>query len=69
MFDLDMIEAEWKSFNLKLDEQQIFEIYKSEGVTLEEYQRVLKEFADTRPEYPVDDSAECRLLREMFYGD
>lgn len=65
MFDLDKIEQEWQSLNLKLSEEQIIDIYRLEGATLSEYNKVLDEFMVNKP-FTRPDSAENRLLNAIF---
>ena len=38
MFDLDLIEDDWKKNSFQLTDEEVFEIYKSEGVTKKEYE-------------------------------
>lgn len=58
MFDLDLIEQDWKNNSFSLNEEEIIEIFKSEDVTLSNYHK----------ENVHELSAEERLLR-AFYKD
>ena len=66
MFDLGKIEAEWESLNLKLSDEEIFEIFNSEGATMKVYFDTLKELAKDIPQWSIYSSAERRLLDAVF---
>ena len=59
MFDLDTIENDWKDNSFALSEEEIIEIYKSEGATLTQYYEAIDEY---HKKIHVDISAEERLL-------
>ncbi|MBR1376917.1 MAG: sigma-70 family RNA polymerase sigma factor [Bacilli bacterium] len=63
MFDLDMIELDWKNNSFCLSEEEIIEIYRGEGATLKQYfEEVDKYYEKTKSSF----SAEDRLLAAMF---
>lgn len=65
MFDLDMIERDWKDNSFSLSEEEIIEIYRAEGITWKKYDEELVEYKrNTR----ISISPEERLLAEIF-GD
>ena len=64
MFDLDIIEKDWKENSYSLSEEEIIEIYRSENVTLSKYNEQIKEyFEKTRI------SGEERILAAIFGDD
>lgn len=65
MFDLDMIEEDWKNNSFRLSEEEIIKIYSSEGVTLNKYYQEIEEF---RKKTHIDIDPEKRLLGTIF-GD
>lgn len=44
MFNLDLIEQDWKNNSFYLNEEEIIEIYRSEGATLSKYEEELDEY-------------------------
>ncbi len=65
MFDLDIIEQDWKDNSFCLSEQEIIEIYRSEGVTKEKYDKEVEEYKN---KFDVGISAADKLLAQIF-GD
>lgn len=66
MFDLDIIEKDWKENSYSLSEEEIIEIYRSENVTLNNYHEQIEEYFDkTRLKIP----AEERILAAIFGDD
>lgn len=63
MFDLDLIEAEWQENSFKLSEEEIIEIYRSEGVTKKKYKEEVAEYFKKRG---GSSTAEERLLKSIF---
>lgn len=59
MFDLDAIENDWKNNSFRLSEEEIIDIYSSEGVTLSKYNQEIEEY---RKKTHIEISAEERLL-------
>ena len=64
MFDLDLIEDDWKKNSFQLTDEEVFEIYKSEGVTKKEYEIKREEIINRYKKI----SPEERLLISIF-GD
>jgi len=64
MFDLDLIEDDWKKNSFQLTDEEVFEIYKSEGVTKKEYEIKREEIINRYKKI----SPEERLLINIF-GD
>ena len=64
MFDLDLIEEDWKKNSFYLTDEEVFEIYKSEGVTKKEYEIKREEIINRYKKI----SPEERLLINIF-GD
>lgn len=62
MFNLDIIEADWKANCTCLSDEEILEIYKQEGVTSDIYLRELDELRKSLPKV----SGEERLLAAVF---
>ena len=54
MFDLDLIEDDWKKNSFQLTDEEVFEIYKSEGVTKKDYEmkkeEILSSYKKISPE-------------------
>ena len=68
MFDLDKIEEDWKICCHKLSEEEIIEIYKSEGVTKSMYNDGLDEYYHkTHIHYGM--TPEEKLLKSIFGED
>ena len=44
MFDLDIIEEDWKNNSFSLSENEIIEIFRSEGATLRKYNEEIEEW-------------------------
>lgn len=65
MFNLVTIENDWKENSFSLSEDEIIEIFRSEGVTLSRYEEEIEEYNKNTH---VNLSAEDRLLR-IIYGD
>lgn len=63
MFNLDAIEKDWLNNSFKLNEEEIIEIYRSENITLNEYDLELEEY---RKNNRFGMTAEERLLSEIF---
>ena len=66
MFDLEIIENDWKVNSFKLSENQIIEIYQSEGATFNRYFNDIKEYNENTH---VKMTAEERLLAAIFGED
>lgn len=64
MFNLDEIEKEWQENSYCLSEEEIIEIYRSEGVTQRAYDKELSDYYGNH----VNSSVEERLLKAV-YGD
>lgn len=63
MFDLDIIENDWKNNSFKLSEEEIIKIYQSEGITQRNYNQQIDEWIK-KTHLPV--SAEEQLLATIF---
>ena len=63
MFDLDLLEVEWHDNSFKLSEEEIMEIYRSEGATQKKYDQEVAEYFKKRG---GNYSAEERLLKSIF---
>lgn len=68
MFNLDLIEQDWKNNSFRLSEEEIIEIYRSEGITLSKYEEELDKYMEKNG-YSLNLSAEERLLRAIFGED
>ncbi len=66
MFDLDLIEQDWKNNSFRLSEEDIIEIYRSEGATLSRYEEELDEYCRKINGFIPKLSAEERLLQSIF---
>ena len=66
MFDFDEIESSFKDNYFSLSEEEIMEIYRLEGVTLNNYYKELDEY---RKNIHLNISAEERLLRSIYGRD
>lgn len=66
MFDLDKIEQDWKDNSFRLSEEEIIEIYRSEGATLREYEEEMDQYYKIFRNYNPKMSAEDRLLQSIF---
>lgn len=66
MFDLDKIESDWENNSFSLNEEEIIEIYRSEGVTWDKYSEELKEY---RRNHHINISPEERLLASLFQDE
>ena len=64
MFDLDLIEDDWKKNSFQLTDEEVFEIYKSEGVTKKDYEMKKEEILSSYKKI----SPEEKLLISIF-GD
>lgn len=62
MFDLDLIEKDWKENSFCLSDEEVLEIFKGEGITTVDYDREINKFYDSLPKI----SAEERLLALIF---
>lgn len=66
MFDLDIIEKDWKENSFKLSEEEIIKIFNSEGATIEKWNKDVDEYKKI---FQISDlTAEERLLI-MILGD
>lgn len=66
MFDLDIIEEDWKNNSFSLSENEIIEIFRSEGATLRKYNEEIEEW---RKNTHVNTAAYDRLWALMFHDD
>lgn len=66
MFDLDIIEEDWKNNSFRLSEEEIIEIYRSENITLSKYCEQIEEY---KKNTHIEMSSEERLLRAIFGND
>lgn len=66
MFDLDIIEEDWKNNSFSLSENEIIEIFRSEGATLRKYNEEIEEW---RKNTHVNVAAYDRLWALMFHDD
>lgn len=67
MFDLDLIEQDWMDNSYRLSEEEIIEIYRSEGATLSKYNEEIDKYIKKthfccEPELTVEE----RLLQAIF---
>lgn len=69
MFDLDSIEQDWKDNSFCLSEEEIIEIYRSEGATLIKYEEELDKYSRKINSCLPNLSAEERILRSIFGED
>lgn len=67
MFDLDIIEEDWKTNSFILSEEDIIEIFRSENVTLNKYEEEIAEY-QRKTHVKTQLTAEERLLAAIF-GD
>ncbi len=67
MFDLDLIEKDWQKHSFCLSEEDIIEIFRSEGVTLNKYWAEIDEHRQ-KTHVEIGISPEERLLANIF-GD
>lgn len=67
MFDLDLIEEDWKNNSFRLSEEEIIELYRSENVTLRDYEERIDKYIRLTHKH-LKLSAEERILRSVF-GD
>lgn len=72
MFDLDTIERDWKTNSFRLSEDEILEIYRSEGVTLNKYYEERAEYRRMLRAKMLDDEkyvdalfGDPKVLREL----
>ncbi|MBP3635078.1 MAG: hypothetical protein J6J17_01285 [Bacilli bacterium] len=63
MFDLDMIENDWKDHSFSLNEEEIIEIFRNEGATWSKYN---EELAQYRKNTSINITPEERLLAIIF---
>lgn len=66
MFDLDIIEEDWQNNSFSLSENEIIEIFRSEGATLRKYNEKIEEW---RKNTHVNIAAYDRLWALMFHDD
>lgn len=66
-FDIDIIEDDWKRNGKRLSDEEILEIYKSEGVTRVFYYREIDAFHARMPKSSM--SPEDRLLATIFHDE
>lgn len=69
MFNLDLIEEDWKNNSFRLSEEDVIEIYRSEGATLCQYQEEMDKYRKQTNSCILDLSSESRLLRVIFGED
>lgn len=69
MFDLDLIEQDWKNNSFRLSEEEIIEIYRSEGITLKEYENQINQYREKIHGCSKNLTAEERLIRSIFYHE
>lgn len=69
MFDLDLIEQDWKNNSFSLSEEEIIEIYRSEGATWSKYEEDYREYKKKINSCIPDLSPEERLFRSIFGED
>lgn len=69
MFNLDLIEQDWKNNSFRLSEEEIIEIFQSEDATLSKYDEEWCEYKKKINAGRPDFSAEERLLRAIFGED
>lgn len=62
MFDLDFIENNWKQLSLKLSDEDVINIFKSDGATYTQYENEMQEYKKNTSLM----SAEDRLLYSLF---
>ncbi len=67
MFDLDAIEKDWQEHSFCLNEEDIIEIFRSEGATLNKYLAEINEYRQ-KTHVEIEISPEERLLANIF-GD
>lgn len=68
MFNLDLIEQDWKKNSFHLSEEEIIEIYRRERITLSKYKEELDTYMK-KNSYSLNLSVEERLLRAIFGED
>ncbi len=66
MFDLDMIENDWKNNSFCLSDKEIREIYDKEDVTINKYDKEVEKFMKSLPDYGM--SVKDRIIYEWL-GD
>lgn len=69
MFDLDLIEQDWKNNSFCLNEEEIIEIYRSEGITQKEYDNQWKQYKEKVHGCSKSLTPEERLIRSVFYQE
>lgn len=69
MFDLDLIEQDWKNNSFRLSEEEIIEIYRSEGVTKKEYNYQMEQYIKKIKGYSANLTPEEKLIRSVFHQE
>lgn len=66
MFDLDKIEQDWKENSFRLSEEEIIEIYRSEGATLRKYDEEMDKYLGMMRNYHSKYEDEERFIETAF---